>query len=57
MEIEHFKMLIILGNIVAIHKQVILCIGWYSIVVLFIYEHFVDIGVFLLVVGMWSYSV
>ena len=30
---------------------------WYSIVVLFIYEHFVDIGVFLLVVGMWSYSV
>ena len=24
LEIEHFKMLIILGNIVAIHKQVIL---------------------------------
>ena len=23
---------------------------------LFIYEHFVDIGVFLLVVGMWSYD-
>ena len=36
MEIEHFKMLIILGNIVAIHKQVILCIGWYGIVV-FVY--------------------
>ena len=36
LEIEHFKMLIILGNIVAIHKQVILCIGWYGIVV-FVY--------------------
>ena len=37
LEIEHFKMLIILGNIVAIHKQVILCICmvWYCSICLF----------------------